>query len=435
MSVPSAPKDERPGCRITELATADQHEMVVVKANEGRAGAQRRPESPCVVLHESETSHRHSRGGANLHPAEGFNGRRFTLNAHRFNAHSCAMLYRWGVFVLAVLLLGLVGSGCQTESPSTPAADTSTVASPDSTTVPDTTRASSSQAAETSSPPDTTAPDGMVYVPGGRTKIGIETERWKRLRAARETGPRPLFGRDAHPPFQAEVDPFFLDAHPVTVAQFRDFVEATGYTTQAEEFGNAGVLRGGQWRLVDGATWRRPRGSNRPEAPDDHPVTQISWNDAQAYCEWDGKRLPTEVEWEHAARAGQTQRALCPWNGDCRERSARVKHANTWQGQYPVQNTAADGYRYTSPVGAFDTTALGLTDMSGNVWEWTSSWKRPYSERGTSFQPTKKSERVMRGGSFICSGCGGYFVFSRSAATPRTSLFQVGVRCAKDAPS
>jgi len=139
------------------------------------------------------------------------------------------------------------------------------------------------------------------------------------------------------------------------------------------------------------------------------------------------------VEWEHAARAGQDRRRLCLWNGDCQNRSARIEHANTWQGNYPVQNTVDDGYRYTSPVGSFSTTALGLQDMSGNVWEWTASWKRPYEERGTDFQSTTRSERVQRGGSFICSECGGYLVFARSSATPRTSLFHVGVRCAKDA--
>lgn len=330
----------------------------------------------------------------------------------------------WTSLLIVLLFVGLVGGGCQNEPSSEPEAPATT----DSASQPD-------PATADPAPSDTAAPEGMVYVPGGRTKIGIETERWKQLRAEHETGPRHLFGKDAHPPFWAEVDPFFLDVHPVTVAQFRTFVEATEYTTQAEEFGNAGVLQDQQWRLVDGATWRRPRGPNQRKAPDDHPVTQISWNDAQSYCEWAGKRLPTEVEWEHAARAGENRRDLCPWDGACRDQSVRAEQANTWQGQYPVKNTVADGYRYTSPVGAFGQTVLGLQDMSGNVWEWTASWKRPYEERDDDFQPTSRSERVQRGGSFICSDCGGYFVFSRSGATPRTSLFNVGVRCAKDPSS
>ena len=337
--------------------------------------------------------------------------------------------------VMAGLLLSLVGSGCHSGS-SSESDVTVQVGHQSPLAMVESQHLDRKGETEAGQAPlnDVSVPKGMVSVPGGQTTIGIETERWKQLRAERETGPRRLFGRGAHPPFQAEVDPFFLDVHPVTVAQFRDFVEATGYVTQAEKLGNAGVLRGGRWRLVDGATWRYPRGPETAAAPDDHPVTQVSWNDAQRYCEWAGKRLPTEVEWEHAARAGQEARRLCVWDGDCRNRSARIEHANTWQGNYPGQNTAADGYRYTSPVGTFGTTALGLQGMSGNVWEWTASWKRPFDERETDFQPTLRSKRVQRGGSFICSECGGYFVFARAGATPRTSLFHVGVRCAKDRP-
>jgi sulfatase modifying factor 1 len=340
-----------------------------------------------------------------------------------------------GGLVLAGLLLSLVGGGCQNGSSSTSDGAVRKTHPSDSIAEADPQDSSRNEVKTARQDPagEGAVPEGMVFVPGGQTTIGIEAQRWEQLRARRETGPRPLFGRAAHPPFRAEVDPFFLDVHPVTVAQFRAFVDATGHTTQAEEFGNAAVLRGGRWRLVDGATWRHPRGPDQPAAPDDHPVTQVSWHDAQAYCEWAGKRLPTEVEWEHAARAGQ-ERRLCLWEGGCRNRSARIEHANTWQGDYPTQNTAEDGYRYTSPVGAFGTTALGLQDMSGNVWEWTASWKRPYAERGTDFEPTSRSERVQRGGSFICDECGGYFVFARAGATPRTSLFHVGVRCAKDPP-
>lgn len=235
------------------------------------------------------------------------------------------------------------------------------------------------------------------------------------------------------PSFTAAVQSFFLDVHPVTVAQFRQFVEATGYETQAERFGNGGILdpESGQWRLVDGATWQHPRGPDAPSAEDDHPVTQVSWNDAQAYCEWAGKRLPTEVEWEHAARGGTNSRSYCPWDGDC-NRQNRLENANTWQGRYPVRNTVEDGYRYTSPVGTFDTTSLGLTDLSGNVWEWTASWYRPYSKRNASLPSSAKRERVQRGGSFLCNECGGFHVYSRSHSTPETSLFHVGFRCAKD---
>jgi sulfatase modifying factor 1 len=330
-----------------------------------------------------------------------------------------------GLLALGALLLVALASGCQRNR----AADASVQAA---SALPD---SGGSTAAGVAPLQDVHTPDGMVYVPGGSTRIGIDRQRWQRIRAQEEVGPRPLFGRTASPPFRAQVDAFFLDVHPVTVEQFRRFVDATEYVTQAEEFGNGGVLREGRWRLIDGATWRHPRGPDRPAAPDRHPVTQVSWNDAQAYCEWAGKRLPTEIEWEHAARTGSDARSLCLWDGSCRDPSVRAQHANTWQGPYPRRNTVADGYRFTSPVGAFGSTTLGLQDMSGNVWEWTATWKRPYNQRGTPFTPTRRSERVQRGGSFICSECGGYYLFARSGATPETSLFNVGLRCAKDPSS
>jgi len=332
----------------------------------------------------------------------------------------------WTWLAGTVLLLSAVLTGAaRCTSPSDSASqDTSSQAR---TAQPDTLSSSTFAA-----PPGIGVPEDMVYVPSGSTKIGITLDQWRRLRAQQPPGPRPLFGRDAHPPFRAEVGSFFLDEHPVTVAQFREFVDSTGHTTQAETFGTGGVLRGGGWKLVEGATWHHPRGPRRPPATDSHPVTQVSWNDAHAYCSWAGKRLPTEVEWEHAARIGRKSRTFCVWGENCQDHASRVEHANTWQGSYPVRNTAEDGYRYTSPVGEFGDTALGLQDMSGNVWEWTASWKRPYRERGTDFRPTRGSKRVQRGGSFICHECGGYYVFARSASTPRTSLFHVGFRCAKD---
>ena len=262
-------------------------------------------------------------------------------------------------------------------------------------------------------------PEGMVYVPGGVTHIGAE---------------------DGLPPeqpvFEAEVAPFFMDAHSVTVAQFRAFVEATGFVTEAEGFGNAGLidLDTQQWMLVDGATWQYPLGPEGPPTPDDHPVTQVSWNDAVAYAEWVGKRLPTEVEWEHAARGAQDDRRPYAW-GDSLAEDGAYK-ANTWQGTFPLRNTVEDGYLYTSPVGAFGETPLGLTDMGGNVWEWTQNWFRPYAERNEPFSPTAQSEKVQRGGSFLCEPgwCHGYRVSARSHSTPETSLFHVGFRCVKDVP-
>lgn len=268
-------------------------------------------------------------------------------------------------------------------------------------------------------------PEEMVFIPGGTTLIGYK---------GGQAPGQPRHRSSSSPAFKAEVEPFLMDKHPVTVAQFREFVEATGYTTDAEEFGNAGVLnpQTRQWQLVNGANWRYPQGPKGEKAKDNHPVTQISWNDAQAYCKWAGKRLPTEVEWEHAARGSRNSRQATAW-GD--KRVVNNQHmANTWQGRFPHYNTLEDGYKHTSPVGAFGETSLGLTDMGGNVWEWCQDWYRPYSKRGTPFTPTKSSEKVQRGGSFQCNECNGYRVYTRSHSTPETSLHHVGFRCVRDLP-
>lgn len=329
----------------------------------------------------------------------------------------CSRWYLWG---LVGAVIGL--TACTPDPSPSASAEASTAASPQT----------NQPAAEAVAPAQATAadtanvPEGMVFVPGGRTLIGNDTE---------TSGHTERHRSNARPTFWAEVDPFFMDKHPVTVAQFRTFVADTGYETQAEGFGDAGVLdpRTYQWRLVKGANWRQPFGPEGPSAPDNHPVTQVSWNDANAYCEWAGVRLPTEVEWEHAARGARNSRSLHAW-GD--ERTPDGAHqANTWQGRFPVKNQVEDGYRYTSPVGAFGETELGLTDMGGNVWEWTSSWYRPYDERDESFEPTAQSERVQRGGSFQCGRCLGFRVYTRSHTTPETALFHGGFRCAQDLPS
>lgn len=331
---------------------------------------------------------------------------------------------------LAALVVLMVGSACAGEeaAPEAPPAErpaaTAATAAPAATAVPADARPPVLEAAP-ATPDSVQVPEGMVYVPGGTTLIGNDYD-VSGSEAARHQS-------DARPVFAAEVAPFFFDRHPVTVAAFGRFVEAEGFETQAERFGDAAVLdpRMRQWRLVPGATWQRPMGPEGPEAPSDHPVTQVSWNDAAAYCAWAGGRLPSEVEWEHAARGARNSRQPYAWGDTLRAASGQYK-ANIWQGQFPVRNAVADGYAYTSPVGAFGQTPLGLTDMGGNVWEWTTSWYRPYSERGARFTPTAESERVQRGGSFQCNECFGYRVYTRSHSTPETSLFHVGFRCARD---
>lgn len=195
-----------------------------------------------------------------------------------------------------------------------------------------------------------------------------------------------------------------------------------------------GVLdeRQGAWVAVRGATWRQPTGPNEPAAKGDHPVTQVSWNDAKAFCAAYGMRLPTEFEWERAARTGQTPDGHVFKTDEPITRNGHYL-INAWQGIFPLLNTGADGYRTTSPVGAFGTAPSGLTDMAGNVWEWTSSWYVPYGAPRS--QPTDgQGERVSRGGSFLCSPkfCQGYRASARNHATPDTSLENIGFRCVAD---
>lgn len=268
----------------------------------------------------------------------------------------------------------------------------------------------------TKAPAGLAVPDGMVYVPGGITHIGADD------------GPP-----EERPVFAARVAPFFMDIHPVTVAQFRKFVQQTGYVTEAERLGDAGVYdsANGGWKLVAGANWHHPMGPTAPAAADDHPVTQVSWNDAVAYAHWAGKRLPSEVEWEHAARNARDDRDRYSW-GEALLAGGR-HHANVWQGNYPGSNTGEDGYLFTSPVGAFGATELGLTDTAGNVWEWTADGFRPYPLDDSAPSPAN-GDKVQRGGSFLChaSYCHGYRVSGRSHSSPDTALFHVGFRLVKD---
>ena len=271
--------------------------------------------------------------------------------------------------------------------------------------------------------PPPAAPEGMVFIPGGTVHVGSE-----------DGAP------DERPVFAARVRPFFLDRRPVTVAQFRRFVEATRHVTDAERVGDAGVMdaESGAWMLVPGAAWHHPLGPEGPAAPDDHPVTQVSWRDADAYARWAGRRLPTEVEWEHAARGAADSRARYPWGDGLvvgGRHMANTGEHSTLRAQR-LHPSSEDGHAMTSPVGRYGETALGLADMGGNVWQWTASWYRPYDERDAPFTPTASSERVQRGGSFLCSTdyCHGYRVSARSHSTPETALFHVGFRTAADVP-
>jgi formylglycine-generating enzyme len=227
------------------------------------------------------------------------------------------------------------------------------------------------------------------------------------------------------------VKSFLLDKNVVTVKDFDAFVKATKYITEAEKFGNAGVFNSttGEWELVDGANYRYPFGKDKEAAKKDHPVTQVSWNDAQAYAKWIGKRLPTQWEWEFAARNGKNTDAVYAWGKNLVE-SGKYK-ANTWQGSFPFKNTVDDGYETTSPVGAFGETSLGLTDMGGNVWQWCSDSIEPTKAEAIQDPATR---RVLRGGSFLCDPlvCHGYKVDGRSSSTPETALVHLGFRCAKD---
>jgi formylglycine-generating enzyme required for sulfatase activity len=265
-----------------------------------------------------------------------------------------------------------------------------------------------------------------------------------------------IFPDDGEGPVrQVHVSGFFIDPKAVTNAQFAAFSKATGWQTDAERFGwsyvfhhfvadrsavmDGTVPQAPWWLPVEGATWRTPEGpgSDVGDRPN-HPVIHVSWRDATAYAHWAGKRLPTEAEWEKAARGG-LDRTRFPW-GD--EFTPRGQHrCNTWQGRFPTVDTAADGYPGTAPVNAFRPNAYGLYNTSGNVWEWCADWfsadhhapGRPdtrHDPRG----PDTGENRVIRGGSYLCheSYCNRYRVAARTHNTPDSTTGHTGFRCAAD---
>lgn len=283
---------------------------------------------------------------------------------------------------------------------------------------------------------DLTLRDRAILVQGGQSFIGSNST----FIPADEEGPlRKVKLRD-----------FRLSPSAVSNAEFGAFVKDTGYVTEAERFGwsfvfhaqvpkhigpTDGVPGFEWWRRVYGADWRNIHGPS-DEAPGDNlPVVHISWNDAQAFAKWAGGRLPTEAEWEHAARAGRGD-ILFPW-GDQEPNDTDFQPCNIWQGQFPNQNLALDGYETTAPVDAFEPNPWGFYNLAGNVWEWVSdpyklrSLKRGAKER----QAQMRGYKISKGGSFLChkSYCYRYRIAARSGNSPDSTTTHQGFRLAFDA--
>jgi sulfatase modifying factor 1 len=281
----------------------------------------------------------------------------------------------------------------------------------------------------------------MVSLPGGQFTMGTDSD----------IG----FPADGEGPArQVTVDPFHIDTYSVTNAEFLQFVRETDYTSDAERYGWSFVFEdfvapsdhkhvlqhtpdASWWVAVEEASWLRPEGPSSSVLDDQErlkrPVTHVSWNDAVAYCEWAGKRLPTEAEWEYAARGGLTGKRY-PWGDDLRP--AGEHRCNIWQGEFPEHNTGDDGYHGTAPVNEYEPNDYGLYNVAGNVWEWCADWfsaefhtTDAYSHENPT-GPPEGTERVMRGGSYLChrSYCNRYRVAARSKNTPDSSTGNLGFR-------
>ncbi|SMG50189.1 formylglycine-generating enzyme family protein [Sphingobacterium psychroaquaticum] len=300
-----------------------------------------------------------------------------------------------------------------------------------------------------------TGKDGvkMVFIQGGTFKMGSNSF------------------PDAQPIHDVVVSSFYMDEHEVTNRQFAAFVKATGYVTLAErpldpkEFPDAdpAMLVPGSavftpvsdatslsdylqwWSYVPGANWKQPEGPDRTiKGREDHPVTQLAYQDAEAYAKWVGKRLPTEAEWEYAAKAGKHVNETYYWGTEKKEKGRWL--ANIYQGEFPKQNSKEDGFETTAPVKSFPSNAWGLYDLEGNVWEWCSDYyKADYYATSPKTNPKGPAEshdpqepgmvkRVQRGGSFLCNDqyCERYKAGSRGKGEVNSPTNNVGFRCVQD---
>lgn len=312
-----------------------------------------------------------------------------------------------------------------------------------------------------------TSVNGMVFIKGGTFMMG---------------GDNNQASADEFPKHKVMVDDFLMDATEVTNAEFEKFVTATHYVTTAEKKPDWEQMKKGLppgtprppdsimvaaslvfhqtnaavdlhnydqwWRWVKGADWKHPEGPNSSiKGKENYPVVQVSWYDAMAYCKWAGKRLPTEAEWEFAARGGMKNK-IYPWGNE--PINTGKPKANSWGGNFPYYNDQKDGFKTAAPVKSFAPNDYGLYDMAGNVWEWCSDWydadyykslenTTTVNPKGPSqsFDPMQRYTpvRSLRGGSFLCndSYCSGYRVARRMKSSPDTGLEHTGFRCVRDA--
>jgi formylglycine-generating enzyme required for sulfatase activity len=310
------------------------------------------------------------------------------------------------------------------------------------------------------------APAGTVWIPGGEFTMGTDSD---------------LGWPEEKPAHRVRVDGFWMDETLVTNAQFQKFVEATGYVTTAERAPTLEEIMqqmppgtpppkpeqlvpgslvfvpppgavplddvSNWWKWVPGANWRHPEGpESNLNGRENHPVVQVSWEDAVAYAKWAGKRLPTEAEWEFAARGGLDGK---PYVWGDNPPDVTHDYANIWQGDFPYHNTKADGRKGTSPVKSYPPNGYGLYDMAGNVWEWCADWYdaqlyRRRAGHGVVVNPVGPDrsnnpehpytqQRVQRAGSFLCSDeyCWRYRPSARQGCSPDTGMSHVGFRCVK----